>query len=179
MKTMLKYIFILYFLIFSYQPVFACKCESIDDIKSEFKSTDVVVHGKVISKEHVTFTSTLNKKGLKKINSKNVLDKDKREILKNPDILKIEMKILYIYKGKRLKKSIFIYTSRHSAACGYKDFKVGQEYQVYLSKDCYFGFVYKNANLDSSSYNGYWTNVCTRTKDFSLEEDNELKKMIN
>jgi hypothetical protein len=179
MKTMLKYIFILYFLIFSYQPIFACKCESIDDIKLEFKQTDVVVHGKVISKEYVTFSSTLNKRGLKKINSKNALDKDEKEFLKNEDILKIEIEVLYTYKGKRIKKNIFIYTNRHSSACGYMDFKVGQEYQVYLSKDCYFGFVYKNANLDASSYNGYWTNVCSRTKHFSLEEDLMLKTFMN
>ena len=59
---MTKYIFILYFLIFDYQSVFACKCELIDDIKTEFNSTDVIVRGKVISKENVTFISTLNKK---------------------------------------------------------------------------------------------------------------------
>jgi hypothetical protein len=176
---MTKYIFILYFLIFDYQSFFACKCESIDDIKTEFKQTDVVVHGKVISKEYVTFSSTLNKKGLKKINSKNALDKDEIELLKNPDILKIVMEIIYTYKGKRLKKNIFIYTSRHSSACGYKDFMVGQEYQVYLSNDCYFGFVYKNTNLDASNYNGYWTNVCSRTKHFSSEEDTMLKTFMN
>lgn len=176
---MTKYIFILYFLIFDYQSVFACKCESIDDIKTEFNSTDVIVRGKVVSKEYITFISTLNKKGLKKINSNNVLDKDKKELLKNEDILKIEIEILYSYKGKRLKKNIFIYTSRHSGACGYKDFKVGQEYQVHLSKDCYLGFNYKKANLDASNYNGYWTNICTRTKQFSLEEDKELKKLMN
>ena len=176
---MTKSLFILYFLIFSYQAIFACKCESVDDIKREFKSTDVVVHGKVISKEYVTFMNTLNKKGLKKINSKSVLDKDKKELLNNENILKIEIEVFYIYKGKRLKKNIFIYTSRNSATCGYKDFIVGQEYQVYLSKDCYFGFNHKKANLDASSYNGYWTNICTRTKQFSLEEDKELKKMTN
>lgn len=176
---MTKHIFILYFLIFSFQSIFACKCETIGDVKSEFKSTDIIVHGKVISKQNVTFTSTLNKKGLKKINSKNALDKDKKELLKNEDILKIEIEVLYTYKGKKLKKSIFIYTSRNSGACGYKDFKVGQEYQVYLFKDCYFGFNYKKANLDASSYNGYWTNVCTRTKHFSSEEDKELKNLMN
>ena len=72
---------------FDYQSVFACKCESIDDIKTEFNSTDVIVRGKVISKEYVTFISTLNKKGLKKINSNNALDNDKKELLKNKDIL--------------------------------------------------------------------------------------------
>lgn len=176
---MTKYIFILYFLIFDYQSVFACKCESIDDIKTEFNSTDVIVRGKVISKEYVTFISTLNKKGLKKINSNNALDNDKKEFLKNEDILRIEIEVLYTYKGKRLRKNIIIYTNRYSGACGYKDFKVGEEYQVYLSKDCYFGFNYKKANLDASSYNGFWTNICTRTKQFSLEEDKELKKLMN
>ncbi|WP_396161525.1 hypothetical protein [Flavobacterium sp.] len=176
---MTKYIFILYFLIFDYQSVFACKCESIDDIKTEFNSTDVVVRGKVISKEYVAFISTLNKKGLKKINSNNALDIDKKQLLKNNDILKIGIELLYTYKGKRLKKNIFIYTSRHSGACGYIDFKVGQEYQVYLSKDCYFGFNHKHANLDASSYNGFWTNICTRTKQFSSEEDKQLKKLMN
>lgn len=176
---MTKHLFILYFLTFCYQSVFACKCESNDDIKTEFKLTEIVVHGKVISKEYVTFTSTLNKKGLKKINSKKELDSDNLDLFKNQDILKIEMQILYTYKGKRLKKNIFIYTSRHSAACGYKDFKLGQEYQVYLSKNCDFGFIYKNANLDASSYNGYWTNICTRTKQFSYEEDKQLKIFMN
>ena len=176
---MTKYIFILYFLIFNYQSVFACKCESVDDIKTEFNSTDVIVRGKVISKEYVTFISTLNKKGLKKINSNNALDNDKKELLKNKDILKIEIEVLYTYKGKKIKKNIIIYTSRLSGACGYRGFNLGEEYQVYLSKNCYFGFIYKNESLDNSSYNGYWTNICTRTSQFSSEEDRNLKSLMN
>lgn len=176
---MIKYIFIVYFFLINFQPVFACKCESSDNINSEFKSTDVVVHGKVISKQNVTFTSTLNKKGLERINSENLLNEDEKNLLKNEDILKIEMEILYIYKGKKLKKNIFIYTSRFSGACGYKAFEIGQEYQVYLSKDCYLRFYNKKLNLDMSSYNGYWTNNCTRTKQFSHEEDKILKNLMN
>ena len=176
---MTKSIFILSFLVFSFQSVFACKCESSNDIKSEFNSTDVVVRGKVISKQNVTFTSTLNKKGLERNNSENLLNEDEKNLLKNEDILKIEMEILYIYKGKKLKKNIFIYTSRFSGACGYKAFEIGKEYQVYLSNECYLRFYNKKLNLDMSSYNGYWTNNCTRTKQFSLEEDKILKNLMN
>ena len=176
---MIKYISLIFILIFSCQSIFACKCESIDDIKDEFNATDVIVYGKVISKEYVTFSSTLNKKGLRRINSKNTLEEERQDSLYSKDILKIGMEILYTYKGKKIKKKIIIYTSRLSGACGYRGFNLGEEYQVYLSKNCYFGFIYKNASLDNSSYNGYWTNICTRTSQFSSEEDRNLKSLMN
>lgn len=176
---MIKCISLIFILAFSCQSMFACKCESIDDIKDEFKATDVIVHGKVISKEYVTFLSTLNKKGLRRINSKNTLEEERQDSLYSKDILKIGMEILYTYKGKKIKKNIIIYTSRLSGACGYRGFNLGEEYQVYLSKNCYFRFIYKNASLDNSSYNGYWTNICTRTSQFSSEEDRNLKSLMN
>ena len=78
---MIKYISLIFILAFSSQSMFACKCESIYDIKDEFKATDVIVHGKVISKEYVTFLSTLNKKGLRRINSKNTLEEERQDSL--------------------------------------------------------------------------------------------------
>jgi hypothetical protein len=158
--------------------MFACKCEHVDNIKTDYSTTDKIIHAKVISKEFVNFSSTLNESGVKLIKSAYSSEKEKLAFLKNDWIIKVEMEIISIYKGKKLTKNIIVYTSRLSATCGYLNFEVGQEYQVYLSNKCYFDNLFKNAGLKSKNYNGYWTNICTRTKPFDLEEDKNLKKLM-
>ena len=158
--------------------MFACKCEYVDDIKTEYSTTDKIIHAKVISKEFVSFSSALNKNGVKLIKSTYSSEKEIIEFIEKDWIIKMEMEILSVYKGKKLSKNITVYTSRHSATCGYLNFKVGEEYQVYLSNKCYFDNLFKNAGLKSKNYNGYWTNICTRTKPFDLEEDKNLKKLM-
>lgn len=112
---MKKIAFLLFLFVLSNHFVFACKCNRTDDIKEDYSLTDVIVHAKVIKKEFVTFSSTLNKNGLKKITSKYDSDKDRLEYLEKDWVIKIEMQILYAYKGKKLSKNITVYTSRLSA----------------------------------------------------------------
>jgi hypothetical protein len=154
---------------------YACKCESIDDIKKEFDLTDIIVHAKVISKENVTFLSTLKRNAKKRIINAYKYDKEKFDLINGDYFVKIELEVLHIYKGDKIKKQITIYTSRMSANCGYKNFEVGKEFQVFLSKNCYFDFSFKNADIKTKDYKGNWTNVCTRTGTFNLEDAKTLK----
>ncbi|NHN26000.1 hypothetical protein FIA58_009970 [Flavobacterium jejuense] len=175
---MKNYILLCLLITFSNQSLFACKCQQIDDIKSDYVSTDAIIHAKVIAKEFVSFASTVNEKGIQLIQSAYHSEKEKIDFLEKDWIIKIKMEIVSVYKGKKLSKYITVYTSRLAATCGYLNFDIGQEYQVYLSNDCYFDHVFKKAALKSKNYNGYWTNVCTRTKTFSLEEDKNLKALM-
>ncbi len=175
---MQKNITLLLLMTLGINQIFACQCELKDDIKAEYSSTEVIVHAKVLSKEIVTFANTLTEDGLIKVKSKYQDETEKLEFLKKDWIIKVEMEILSIYKGKGLSKKIVVYTSRLAATCGYLDFMIGQEFQIYLSSDCYFGFIFKKADLKNKDYNGYWTNRCTRTKAFDLNEDKELKKLM-
>ncbi len=81
-------------------------------------------------------------------------------------------------KGDDLPKTIIVYTSKLSASCGYLNFKIGEEFQIYLSSISYFNYRYKKANLKSKNYNGYWTNICSRTREFNTKEDQQLKSLI-
>lgn len=97
---MRKIAFLLFLFVLSNQFVFACKCNSGNDIKEDYLLTDVIIHAKVIKKEFVTFSSTLNKNRLKKITSKYDSDKEKFEYFEKDGVIKLEMQVLYAYKGK-------------------------------------------------------------------------------
>lgn len=161
----------------NHQTLHACKCDVKDDIKAHFEGTEVIVHGKVISKEYVDFGQSLTAKGLDLVcesyeNNIEVLD-----FLDKDFLIKVELEVIETYKGQELPKRISVYTARTSGACGYLTFETGKEYQIFLSTTCYFNFQFKKANLNKSHYNGLWTNRCTRTDEFDSTEDRELKKL--
>lgn len=50
---------------------------------------------------------------------------------------------------------------------------------MYLSKECYLDTVADKAKRKTVNNKGYWTNRCTRTKEFSVEEDESLRVLKN
>lgn len=176
---MRKIAFLLFLFVLSNHFVFACKCNSGDDIKEDYLSTDVIIHAKVLKKEFVTFLSTFSKNGFKKITSKYDSDKEKIEYLEKDWVIKLEMQVLYTYKGEKLSKIVTVYTSKNSASCGYLGFEIGKEYQVYLFKECYLDTVADKAKRNALNNKGYWTHRCMRTKEFSTEEDESLRMLKN
>lgn len=160
------------------QFVLACKCDTKDDIKTHYTDTEVIIHGKVLSEEYVTFSSTLKREGLELVSESYRNNTGKLDFLKKVWIVKTEIEIIESYKGNSFPKTIIVYTSRFSASCGYLNFKVGEEFQVYLSPTSYFDYRYKKTNLEAKDYIGYWTNMCTRTREFDIEEDKQLKSLM-
>ena len=176
---MQKTIILLFFFILIGNYAFACKCQNKDDIKLDYANTEVVVRAKVLNKEFVTFSSTLDGKGLDLVCKAYQNDTEKLDFLEKDWILKTELEIIDTYKGNGLSKKIVVYTSRLSASCGYLNFEIGKEFQIYLSSTCYFHFMFKKAQLNPENYTHYWTSRCSRTKEFDLTEDRILKSLMD
>ncbi|WP_418502445.1 hypothetical protein [Flagellimonas sp.] len=163
----------------NHHTLLACKCDVKDEIEAHFEGTEVIVHGKVISKEFVDFGHSLTAKGLHLVCESYENDIEVLGFMDKEFLIKVELEVIETYKGQKLPKRISVYTARTSGACGYLKFEMGKEYQIYLSSTCYFNLKFKNANLNKSHYNGLWTNRCTRTREFDPAEDRELKKLMN
>ncbi len=163
----------------NHHTLLACKCDVKDDIEAHFEGTEVIVHGKVISKEFVDFGHSLTAKGLDLVCESYENDFEVLGFMDKEFLIKVELEVIETYKGQKLPKRISVYTARTSGACGYLTFETGKEYQIYLSTTCYFEFQIKKANLNKSHYNGLWTNRCTRTREFDSAEDGELKRLMN
>ncbi|WP_350290810.1 hypothetical protein [uncultured Croceitalea sp.] len=88
--------FIILFIIFGTTSQFAlaCRCNTKDDIKAHYKNTEVIIHGKVLSKKIVTFSSTLNIKGLELVSESYKNNTEKLGFLEKDWIIKIEVEII-------------------------------------------------------------------------------------
>ncbi len=175
---MRKTLLLLFLIGLNHQSLFACKCDVNNSVETSYNETEVIVHGKVISKEFVDFGQSLTGKGNDLVCESYQNDTEILDFLEKDYLIKIKLEIIELYKGQALPKIITVYTSRMSAACGFLEFEIGKEFQIYLSSSCHFNFKFKKANLDKSHYNGLWTNRCTRTRKFDLSEDRELKKLM-
>lgn len=162
----------------TYQNLIACKCDFSDDIEKSYNDSETIVHGKVISKEFVNVSQSLTGKGLELVCDSYKTDNRILEFLETEFLIKIKLEVIQKYKGESLSKIITTYTAKTTGACGFLSFEIGKEYQVYLSSMCYFDHQFKKANLDKNHYNGFWTNVCTRTKEFDWTEDRKLKELM-
>lgn len=170
---------LLIFLTFGIHTAKACKCQGPDDIQTEFEGTEVIVHGKVLSKMFVTYASTLSTEKLKSIRKKYKLDLQKLAFLESESILKIELDVIESFKENGLKNKIIIYTSRASASCGFLGFKVGEDFLIYLSSKNQMDFMFKKASTRTKNTHGLWTNHCTRTKGFDKSEYEKLCELKN
>lgn len=179
-RMRLKLIFLIFILgVYTAQ---ACKCQGFESVQAEFKQTDVIVHGKVLSKSYVSYESTLTAERLDLIHKEYKENSQKLNGLKLESIIKIELKINYTYKGTGIEKIITVYTSRHAASCGYLGFEIGQDFIAYLSPKSYLDTFYKTSskNLNGTDTKGaFWTNHCRGTKLFHKTEHKELQKLMN
>jgi len=115
----MKHLFTIISLLFSTISI-SCTCNGVNTVKKEVHQSDIVVIGKVFSKQAVSFSdSTLNS--------------DNKTIYLN----KYSVVIDQIYKGKVSKDTITIYTGPSSPSCGF-NFKVGQKYIVYGNMKTYY-----------------------------------------
>lgn len=169
--------FIILFFGLTYQTLLACKCNVNDDTKAGFESSEIIVHGKVINKEFVTFSSSFTGKGMELVCESYINDAQIQDFLEREFLIKVEVEVIEIYKGERIPKIISIYTARTTAACGFLEFEIEREYQIYLFSTSYFDHNFKNVSLDKNLYNGFWTNRCTRTRSFDSMEDRKLKNL--
>jgi len=83
------------------------------------------------------------------------------------------------FKGTYSNRVVTIYTSTQTSACGFK-FKIGMDYIVYARPKSYLYsfFLPDTSGQDKiEKDNTFWTDVCTRTAEYSNEEANALNEL--
>lgn len=158
---------------------YGCKCDGPGTVKGSFGGSDVVVSGRVLSKELVPYSQTVKLDSVSEIKKRLNGDKQKLKFFEMSYIFKIELEIDEKYKGINLRDTITIYTTINSASCGYK-FEVGKSYIVYASNKSYLDFMFMNKvdlNTGIRRENTYWTSHCTRTTEYNNLEASELRQL--
>jgi len=156
----------------------ACSCQDPYPIPEAFKNTSLVIHGKVISKEFVTYAETIKSDKIKMLRAKLEGAEKKMIDLDAQFIVKVKIKVLNSFKNNSGNKFVTVYTTRTGASCGFTHFEEGQEYIIYGSPYSYiFSLLLgQDLNDDLEKENTYWTNHCTRTKFASYQRElDELK----
>ncbi len=165
MRITLVSLFILFVIT---NKVFACNCNPGGTIDANVANSDLIVKVKVIS---TSYTDQLDTMGAKILGDpRNVFSKYWKFYVK---VYKVQIK--EVYKGYTSSDTISIVTGMNGASCGI-DFSEGGEYIIYGFEKDYQGF----SNIQRVATNGklFWTNKCTRSWYFSLEEENEIKKAV-
>ncbi len=159
--------------------VYACKCGGPWSVEEEFEDTELIVYGKVISKELVSIQETLKQDKVSDVKERLKGDNQKLQFFESYNVFEIKFEIIEKYKGTVLRDTMTIYTAPKAASCGYK-FEKGKIYIVYGSKRSDIGFMFLsdadiNENLEKE--NTFWTNHCTRTTEYNRLEAAELRKL--
>ena len=146
----------------------ACSCRGESTVYGAVKKSDIVVSGQIISIEKEWFLDATTTKNNPKVDSLNYQ-------LNGYHLSKVQILVSELYKGKIVNDTIVIYTGIGGGDCGYR-FKKGMRYIVYGTAESYFGTYFKNRSFPMGQ-DIYWTNICTRTQQYSSLEIEALERM--
>jgi hypothetical protein len=158
----------------------ACKCASDPrPIKEEFRDSELVIYGKVISKKSVTPSKTIKESEISEVRRRLKNDKQKLTFFDTDYIFEVKIKVIEGFKRANLGDTVTIYTAITSASCGYA-FETDKFYIVYALGKCYLDFAFlpesdRNKNLEKE--NTYWTTHCSRTTGYTKQEADELRTL--
>lgn|SRR5690606_2082625 len=159
---------------------YACKCNDSGTVEGSFNISDIVVSGRVLTKEIVPYSQTVNPDSVPAIKARFQGDKRRLKSFETTYLVKAEVEIVEKYKGVNLRDTVTIFTAVHSASCGYK-FEVGRSYIIYASRRSYLGTIVM-AEADTGKglelENTYWTNICTRTAEYDYAEAAALRALM-
>ncbi|HZY81125.1 MAG TPA: hypothetical protein VFE50_16490 [Cyclobacteriaceae bacterium] len=158
---------------------YACKCGGPGTVKESFIGGEVIVSGRVLRKELIAFSQTINPDSVSVVKARLNNDKQKLRFFEMNYIFKIDFQITDKYKGLHLTDTVTIYTAMNSASCGYK-FEVGKYYIVYARKENDLSAMFLGSddrNRDLERKDTYWTNHCTRTTEYNSMEAEELRAL--
>lgn len=166
----------LIFLVLNVFHAHACKCKSPNSIKEAYNNTEVIVHGKVVTKEYILLSEFYTNQEIKRIEGEYASKPERLQAL-NLELIKIELEAKKTYKGSKIPNIVTIYTARNRASCGYPVFEEGQEFIGFLSENNYMDFLFKDAKVSAKRDNIFWTNQCTLTSLFDTKMDAELSAL--
>lgn len=144
--------------------MFACLCKGERTVKEEFKYSDAVVVGTIVSMQELTIPDPELEEMLPSL-SKNF----------ETNIARYELIVSEIYKGRIKADTLIIYTGMGNGDCGIR-FEIGKNYIVYGTRNSSFGVA--NAQILKSE-NAVWTHICSRTMQHNAKEINEIKKYVS
>ena len=153
-KTTIPILLILGIFAINSNSIYACSCDEKRTIRKDVKHSKSVVIGKVLSREE-DYSAEIN--GVKR------------------KIASFLLVIEYSYKGKFKNDTMEILTLNHTASCGYI-FSVGEKYIVY-NKRTPKSIKHLKLKKRNNSMQAQWTDLCTRTTQFNVDEDEKLKKL--
>lgn len=139
--------------IFYSNAILPCTCIGKTKVKSEVKNSDVVIIGKVLSKELLTIKD-------KYVPEEFYLKKNEYTI-----------QIIKKYKGEITSDTIKIVTGIGNGDCGFK-FLIGESYIIYSE----FQDAFIEENEKEKPF--LTTNICTRTRLYDEDEDRKIRKYL-
>jgi hypothetical protein len=162
------FILTIVFLLLNIERLSACSCIGQQTVEEAVKSSDAILVGTILSKQLTLLTDSTF---LKMFPTDTVM-RDSR--MNKVTIACYELLVQVLYKEKVSTDTVKIFTGRGGGDCGF-EFEVGSRYIIYGEKKTYFGRVFNNFKFPESN-NIFWTNICTRTIEFSRDEINEIEK---
>lgn len=155
---------------------YSCKCNGNGTVKEAFENADLIIHGKVLSQQLISFAKTIKDDKVNEVKEGLKGDQQKLRFFEMGYIYEVKLEVIEKYKGESHLDTATIYTTMNSASCGYK-FDNGKTYIIYGSKKCYINSMFvaeadRSKNLER--VNTYWTSHCTRTTQYNKPEADEL-----
>lgn len=178
----MKRAFYVFILIFVFKSLnLACNCKNTNSIEKSFDNSKLVIHGKVLSKEFITYSETLLPEWADTLARR---AKEKGQLLDvsgiSPNIIKIKVVVLKNFKNKIIPDTLVIFTPRANASCGYTKFEIGKEFIIFNDVDLFKSSQLKEfTNVDVQLKNTFWTNQCTRTSEANQEDLDSLNLIIS
>lgn len=172
-----NFFYTLFLLSLSYSnSMLACDCKHSSSIEKSFENSRLVIHGKIISKDYITYSETLQTNWADSLTK---WTKDKGQLLDlsmiTPNVTRLKVFVLKTYKNQRHLDTLTIFTPRSSASCGFTSFEVGKEYLIFSGSDLFKSIEFKKyGSLNVQLNNTFWTNQCTRTREADLQDLDSL-----
>ena len=147
---------------------FACSCGETGTVKNSVKYSDAVFSGQVLSR---VLTNNYDSMGI-------VVDGDTSDMSPRWRRIPVALTVIKLdslYKGQWVSDTITVLTAHDGAACGFY-FEVGKKYIVYgtLYDELLAMRGLKRQTLDNKTFS---TNLCTRTREWSKEEEKAILKV--
>lgn len=160
--------------------VYACKCVVIPTVKDSFDKAGLIIHGRVVNKEVVTYQDTFNSEKGQEIRARLKNNNDKAlGLFESPQVYKVTIELVETLKGENIPQTVTIFTTTSDASCGY-NFELNSDYIIYATRNGFDNSRFlteTERQQDVEKENTYWTNLCTRTKKFDNKEIEELRTL--
>jgi hypothetical protein len=168
------------FTTWTFGQVYACSCMGPPTIKESFEKVGLIVHGRVLNKEVVTYQETFNDVKGQEIRERLKTNNDRiLGLFESLQVYKVTIEIIEILKGDYSPKTVTIFTNTSDASCGF-NFKLNSDYIIYATRKGFNNSRFlteTERQQDIEKENAFWTNLCTRTKRFDQKEIEELRTL--